>query len=661
MAGLPGFKITVTRNGSSVRVKSGSVTREVGKLAPSWEITLAEPMDISKSDTWTIKRKLAGREETLINEAYATSIGGSDGVKSSSRRVSGEYGDAGSNSLLEYCVPKTLVFVRMDWITSIIPDAIIQNGMLVYGSVYSSGVRIFHPRLPGKEIQEGEFECIAGHNSHHACAQYLAGLVGYNLQVNTPDIDLVDTYTVPAGTTWREAIEKNFKIWFAVTDVGEDTITISDICSDEPAPIQVINLTNAAIENASLNRKNQSRTETPLDHLIITGRTTENTEELLDQDPDFTAITLAAIDLNVDTTITTSRDFTTAHQHKTMGEYTGNFGGPDEEEAVKALKSQSHEIGYHIDETEGRKRYIPITETIHTYDADDTEVAKTVITYTYAKGFKPIRTVEDEYIYTNMPGSDVKALEKLRSKVTTQDQFIKPLNLTLTTEFVEGVVLYEVVTVDAQDYKVDPQIMSDALRGDTSHDLIDTDPDTKQDTLEMTLNDRSTLISRTHDYILIKRDEDYNYLSKHTKTQSQILENPMRDPKEIRSKDQFRKEYHPVGSGVAINGMTCYHAPKTIHHDDITTEAIADQIAERAFIRKYLDQNDEWTVDVALPILPQSVAAVVRLPDYPVRVNGTLVTISGGDYQLTQAREDFAFDDNGKAAGTTALTVRERY
>ena len=662
MAAIPGFDIIVTRNGSQVRVKSGSITREAGKLGPSWEITFAEPMDISRSDTWTIKRKAGGRSETLVEDAKATSIGGNDGVGSSTRRVSGEWGDSGTNVLLEYCVPKTLVFINMNWAKRLWPDAMIFNGMLVHGADYVRGIRILHSRLPGREIKEGEHECIAGCNSHHACAQYLADLVGYSLEVNTPDIDLIDTYTVPVGTTWRDAIERNFKIWFPVTEVVDNTIVVSDICSDETPADQTVRLTNDAIENAALNRAAQSSNETQLDHLVITGRKTVDTEELYEENPNFTPTQLSAVQLPVDTTIQTTHDFTAIRNDKSMGDYTGNWGMPGEESARKNLKNQIQTTSYHIDETTGKKRYIPVNETINTYNADDVEVARTVITYSYSAGLKPIKTVEDEYVHTHLPGTDVKQLHKLRSKVTRQDQFIKPLNLSLTTELVEGVVLYEEQEKDEELYKTDPQIMADLVRSDTAGTAIDSDENTTQRTLEMTLNERSTFISRTHDKILIKRDQDYNRLSEHVKTQSQILENPMRDDGEIRSEHQFRKEYHPDGSGFEILGMTCYHAPKSIHHDDITTEAIADQIAARAFFRKgTVEQNDEWTVTVPVPFLPRSIATTVTLPDYQTRINGDLVTIPGGDYMLRQATESFSFEGEGNDRAETSLVVRARF
>lgn len=654
MAIVPGYKVTVLRNGSPVNAKSGRVTRQADNIGQSWEILLAEPLDIDRADTWTIKRKVAGREETLVNDARATSILGHDDLGSSSRRIMGVHGDSATNSLLEYCVPTTLVFVRWSWIQSIVPDAMIMNGILVHGSAYSSGVRIFHPRLPGKEVQEGDVHCIAGCDTHHACAKYLADLIGYKIEINTPDIELVDTFTVPSGSTWLEAIKLNLAIWFPVIEVIDDTIFVSDVCADDPNPIQVISLTNDAIATASLNSYG---TDDTFDHLIVTGRRTTNSEALLHDEPDMTPTRLAAIPLQPDRTVETSHDFSSAVHHKSMGDYSGQFGMPGEENTKKDLKYQTQQTAYYTDESQGRKRYVPLKETIHTFDSDDTEVAKTIVSYTYARGFKPIKTVEDEYVLCHLPGTEQMDLHKVRSKITLQDQFIKPLNLSLTTELVEGIVLYEEVMHEGDVYKVDPQIFADVVRGDTSGDAVETDPDTPQKTLEMTLNERSTYISRTHDNILIKRDQDYNRLSGHVKTQSQILENPLRDERSVKYEDRFRKEYHPAGSGALINGITCYHPPLTIYNDDITSEQIADQIAQRAFVHRHVQRNDEWTLRIPVPFLPRMLATTVRLPDFEVLINDSPVAVPGGDFMLTEATENFSFAGDGTEVQMEAETV----
>jgi hypothetical protein len=113
-----------------------------------------------------------------------------------------------------------------------------------------------------------------------------------------------------------------------------------------------------------------------------------------------------------------------------------------------------------------------------------------------------------------------------------------------------------------------------------------------------------------------------------------------------------------------INGITCYHPPKTIHHDDITTDRIADQIAERAFISQSVQRTDEWTIRIPVPFLPRMPATAVRLPNLAVRVNGEPVTIPGGDFTLREATENFSFSGDGpdvEMEAETILVVRAKY
>ena len=143
-----------------------------------------------------------------------------------------------------------------------------------------------------------------------------------------------------------------------------------------------------------------------------------------------------------------------------------------------------------------------------------------------------------------------------------------------------------------------------------------------------------------------------------------MLDNPQRDRTKVRGDHIFRKEYFD-GPGKVISGYgPCYHPPKTIHHDDIVTEELADKVAARAFARKNIRKNHEWTVTVPFPLPIESVACLVALPDFPSRINGELVTVPGGDFVLMRVTEDFMFHGRGNQArltvGTT-LTVRAKY
>lgn len=69
--GIPGFKITVTRNGSPVRVKSGSVTREARKEMTSLLlIPLIFMCQNEKYNMILFKDKYLDRIKSLLQSQY---------------------------------------------------------------------------------------------------------------------------------------------------------------------------------------------------------------------------------------------------------------------------------------------------------------------------------------------------------------------------------------------------------------------------------------------------------------------------------------------------------------------------------------------------------------------------------------------------------------
>jgi hypothetical protein len=130
-------------------------------------------------------------------------------------------------------------------------------------------------------------------------------------------------------------------------------------------------------------------------------------------------------------------------------------------------------------------------------------------------------------------------------------------------------------------------------------------------------------------------------LSKNKPTiNTQILDNPHKDGPRTSSKESiFRREYKdPRAHGKYIFGKGPYfHAARTIHHDDICTDEIAEKLANRVWMRKNLALSPTlWEITVSLPVpVPLDFTGMqVRLKDFTRKVNGEEITIPGGDYFL---------------------------
>ncbi|MBI4962504.1 MAG: hypothetical protein HY913_04445 [Desulfomonile tiedjei] len=666
MSVIPGLTCIVERNGTPIDVKSVSITREANKISPSWDVQFPRPLNVSADDTWTIRTGFAGAEWTRLENCPATNVGGDDGTDTSSRKISSSAQSADALDLRQYCIPKTLVFVNANWLQAIGPTATVKNG-----AVYYNGVRLYHPRLPGQEFQESSFECIVGPTNHHDIGRYLASLIGYKLLVNTPNVNLIDTMTFSGGTKWGDAITSIFSVWGPTLDVlpsgddGKPTIVISDVAngSAEIAELQILRIDNPAIVSTSFTDDAGNQSQDIVDHVIVTGRKTSGTLESPEQ-ANYTPIEIPPVDLSIDKEFEASIDVdNSVTRYSKTGGAVVPFGTPGEELNIKKIKTQKHIMRYHVRKVPNQNdQYMPVEDETQFYNVDDELVGKTVVKHQYSAAFKPIATIEEEWLLTNWPKQEQKELRLLRTKTTLQNQFIKPLNQSQTTEMIEEVILFNWTEYEGEQYRTDPVSMADVLRQDYSRSLIDTDSDTSQDTVTLLTHTKMTDISRTFDDILIKRDTDHALIPDKFRMNSQILENPQRDkPKTVEVK--YRKEFFN-GPGQLIGGYgPCYHTPRTVDHDDIDNDTLAEQIAERVFARKS-SGNCTVTIKTPVPIPLETTAIKVRLAAFSRVVNGAEMTIPEADYVLKSVHETFSFDGEENQVSLKyeqTLTVRTKF
>lgn len=638
---LPGYTATVERNGSPVEFVEAVFARTADNVAPSWSIKLPYPINIADTDTWTIKRGYGGMEQTLVDQELATSITGSESPRDYSRVVSGQ---GETTELLEYCVPKTLVYVNQTWLQSVCPnwqlrDNIIKQGLFQNALHEENFERFYHPRLPGKDVGDDEFICIIGPASHHAIARHLAGLVGYNIVVNTPDLDLINTYTVPVGTTWFDAIKTNFMIWGPNVQLLDDTLYILDMMPSaaDPVAVQTITVDKPAILSISESDSDVGREKT-VDHVIVKGRTSTNTSSYYAQPQEFSIIKLPEIPLEENDEIGYVEQSKYVEERKKLGSYTGEFESGDYIFSVSGIEQTTHQEFYHVYEVgfqQIKKRKL-VREIVEHYEIDGTLKARTTTYYRYGPNKRPIGSSTHEEGLVRYPGEEDRVWVTLKWHHIFQDSFAKGINRSLTSELVEGLVLYE---ENDQGEKLSPMALADANRLDKSRSLIDKNASTNQAVLEMTMNTRITKIDRLDDDTLIQRIFDYDVLADDVKSTRQIIENPQRDEIESNSTEEvFTAEFHE-GSGQMIGSYgPCYHPPRTVSHEDIDTEAKAEAVADRVFARKGT-RNTTITFKSPIPIPFTTMSCLISLPSRAYTVDGSPITITGGSYILRAVSE----------------------
>ncbi|MFH0821511.1 MAG: hypothetical protein V2B18_02080 [Pseudomonadota bacterium] len=642
MGHIPGFKAAVRRNGEEIDFLSASVKRNAAEVAASWTITLPYPINLDPEDLWTIERGMAGHMEVLVEEATATGMGGEDGTGRAVRVVTGK---GVTSDILSYCVPKTLVFVNPSWLNTAAAGACLRDGIvkLVYGNYEQ---RFYHPRLPGKDTGDAEFECLVGPSSHHAIARHLAGLVGWKLVVNTPDVQLYDTRTIAAGTTWFEAITADFRMWMPTVRAVNGTIFILDVLSEDPEDVAAgrgMKLSNAAVVSIGAS-ESAYRDGDPIDHLIITGRPISNAVVTFPKPIDMVPITIPEIPLVENEVHTYPEEFTGLYSRRVFGEYLGPFNEGDNPFTSYLPKARFHTDAYYI---QSGKRTL-VRKVIETLGPGGGLVDRITTEYKYGPGRKPIGSVETHEAMVRLPGSGgAETFEKILVRTTRQDQFLEAFNQVLASEVIEGLVVYDSGN-GSQHF--DPVPLDDVWRADKSRAFIDPDPDTTQRTLHTTLHVRSTHVNRVDDMTLVLFILDQDVLTGHTRVKSQFLENPIKDVRRIERETPFRREYHQAPGGSESPGRLigtigrCYRKPFHIRHDDLTQDNVElmDRIAAGVFARKG-GRTLTLTVKTPVPIPFQEMLQMVEVPEMTYRVKGSAVIVPGGDYYLVGVEERFGY------------------
>lgn len=676
MAEIPGFTAKVYKNDTEVAFKSFGASFQSGIFGSNWNVDFENPIELNDTDLWSIKIGFAGTTWYLVKNALAEDFGGSDVFKITTNRISSQSLDASTNKdvLNNYGIPKTLVFINPAWLKRANPSAfidgttgIVKTGLMNTGRPQDSK-RYFHDRIPGKQFEENEdgtydFQCYYA-QSHHDIAQKLCSLIGAKLKTNVPDVPLIDTCTFNSGTKWFDCIKQNFLIWSPNIGVyidqdGITNVVIEDIKGGQEIDIgafQFLDIDNPAI--TSLNRKNtRPKADNLVDHVVVIGRKTEDTIiRAEDEEPDYTPVEIPAKEFDADFWVRTSSRTENIDKYKQMGSYDGDFGYGDDKWTVYPILLTEKWIGLHSYKDGNKLRRIPVEERLLGYDANGL-VSKVETKHYYSESKqKIVRSEESHFFKTNLPGTDRKNMEKLRVKTTSQEHYVKPLNLSLTAEMIEDIVLYNevVVTIEGSPTTVrdDPKSLIEILRQNPN--FIDPNPSTTQKVMEMTTYYKSTHINRCDDYTLIKTDVANNILSKNLpQVNSQVLDSPQKDePEETKEDNIFRREYKdPKSNGLMVQGRGPFYRPaKTIKHDDISTDSLAEQLVERVWLRKNLAASAsvmDVVIQAPMPIPLDFTACTVRLSDFTKNVNGQNVTVSGRDYFLKQVEFRVSHNSNG--------------
>lgn len=659
MPSFSNYKILAYQNGELIPTVDASFSRTLSEGTIKWSITTAGPLeDVDlAADTWGLAVSVEGKTWHRFTDCVAEGVTVEDSSADSGVTITGTY-KLTTNELMNYCAPKTLVFVNQEWVNSVFGYWCVKDGVLRSKSPNGRlGGRLLHPRLPGLEYNADTLDTLVGSWTHHSIARYLANLVGCDLVVSTPDIDVIDTFTVASGSTWFDAIKANFTMWGPNVSIepgnsqsARPTIYILDVINSSGGitPVGQIDIDAESVDSISYDQDGSGSSSGEIDQVIVLGRTGPNVT--FSELPDFTTVRIPVFDWAPNCTVENSVPTGEVLSQKEMGEYVGDFGvGDDTYTVVLVDKFKTTQKLYrYIDSSSGGEQELLLEETQETIDTTGQTVHKVVVEHKYSSDKRPVRVVEREYLYCNFPGSSVSQLRHLKSKHTSHEFYVKELKQSLTQEFTEEIVVCDTIKQGGNTYRDNPNPYAAIKRIDRTRSYIDRNANTNQIAFPMTTNFSRTFISRTSDGTLLKRKLDYDVLSATGKMNSQILRNPKPDQTSIEG-GQFRREYFD-GPGTQIGDYRCYRKSTTLSHPDIATDAIAEALADRIFARRGYSAETimSMTIKTSMPIpigtLP--VKATVSSVQKEVQSTTSLVPSSrtstaGGTFYVNSVSERF--------------------
>lgn len=672
MPEIDNLEVQVLRNGVDILFASITLNRDGNHLVPSWQITLPHPILLNASDTWTIKRGLTGAIDIVINEEFASAVNFEDGLRTYTRTISGtgtNSADSPSNDLLTRCIPKTIVFVDQEWLELVSPGATIKDSILwtrldfVGMSTAPQLYRLYHPRLPGREIDNDQFECYVGNWSHVDVARWLAAKSGLNFYSNLPDTLRVQaTYTVQSGTTIYDAIKGPLQIWQPSFILDGDTFYALDVLSDtnDIPDIQTMVLGNNAIGTVT-EANNYRDAQKRIDHIIVTGRKLRNTlsvptpDESLTQS--FTIDEVQDVYLIPNSVRTYPMTFGGVHfdQYKRPDCYQGPWESGDDQFTAQGIGKVLITEKDYVDSSRNIKKRV--SETVDTYRDDGVPVHRLHKTYFYGPDLQATGNLEMEWANARLPAETNPALRLVKIHGVAHFNWIKELKRSLTKEFIEELVLYDVT---AEGDKLSPIPLLTGMRSDYTRTLVEKEKDTFQAVSWARTHEIFEKLDRDDRGLLEVKKFDFDRIAGVVKLIPQTLQNPNR-AQTSSSDELFRREYFREGAGQVVGSWgLCWKAPTTVNHENICTDLVAEQLRDRYFAR---GQNDKKMLSVKLlvPVPLRALNFLVRLPDVNYTVDDVPVTISGGDYVMKSDSERIEFQKGGKLNYDRTLTLKDGF
>lgn len=672
---------------SSVKIAGWNVSLDVDKMIKTWSIDFAQAMAIDPDDRFTIKKAVLPASYNLSSEEIRH-VAGAGGVmfgqtvvsrakptewrmRAGSDLVWGCSGTTGESSYTEThiqsSVQKDLYFVNITWLNTLTGG--IAYWRLIDGTLYwqlkSSGRtsvgeqkawQIEHADLPSKNVDPSTYEILINYHSHYEIATYIAGLMGYSIRVNTPDVRLRSVLHFSAGQSYMEMLNSLFSIWnadirFDESDSGNPRIWVLDTAGSDNTLTQPTRMTFSDSSIMDIDEVDKGIDIEPVDHILIKGAKDWNMRAI--PDPGelklfrlTTPITFPEEDIKEFWWV---ESFSFGEGNKILGDYTGGFNTANAEPQRRPTHVYRAEQWYVSPTNDGM--YL-LRELDESFDGNGILHAHSV-RYVYGAGYKLIYTSEREYGLIQKPGEPFKEFMMIRHNVIDQSWMIDGLERACTVEITEEpVVITEVYDAASGKYvKCGPVPISRSQeQGRTSKN-----PAANQKIIDMTTKKRITKVNRACKGVLAQVTTEYDTISQTMKVSPQFLRDPRSKTNDERS--QYRYEaFYP--------GQSVFHKMVTIEHPDICDDITAQAICDRIFSKSAIGlRKKEITLQPIIPVPFGDTGFSVSIPSVYSTSNtgsGTLTRklITGGRYNVAKIDESCSVSVDGAINHSQQLVCR---
>jgi hypothetical protein len=673
---------------SGVKIAGWRVTRDVNTMITSWSIDFAEAMQIDTNARFTIQRAILPATLNL-NDSQLRHVAGAGGtmyggtvirsakpdewiMQAGSDLACGCSGKTGESSYTEThmmdSVQKDLYFVNIDWLNTLTGG--IAYWRLIDGALYwqirssrrrgTSAERkawqIEHADLPSRGTDSTTYQIILDYRSHHEIGNYIAGLMGYTLRANTPDVRLRSVLHFSSGQSYMEMLNSLFSIWnpdirFDESDEGEKKIWVLDTAGEDNTLNQPVKMSFSPKAIVSISEKDIGKAKDPTDHVLIKGAKDWNMNAV--PDPGELSIMRLTTPLEFPEEdlheYWWTESFSFGEGNKLLGDYTGGFNTANAEEQRRPKYVYRAEQWYISPTNDGM--YL-IRELDESFDEKGLIHAHSV-NHLYGAGFKLIYTSEKEHGLIQKPGEPFKTFDLIRHTVIDQSWMIDGLERACTVEITEEpVVITEVYdAATGKMIKCGPVPISRSQeQGRTSKN-----PAANQRLIDMTTKKRVTKVNRACKGVLAQVTSEFDTISQTMKVSPQFLRDPRSKTNDERT--QYRYEAY-------LPGQSVFHKKVTIEHPDICDDAIAQAICDRIFAKSAVNiQRKELSVEMAIPIPFFDTNFTVRIPAmWATSITGIATKskklISGGVYLVSQIDESCSIGLDGKISHSQQLTLR---